>query len=389
MRVLYLAHRVPYAPNRGDRIRAHHTLKHLKAAGVDVHLVALAQDASELGHEDALAGLVSGFDVVQVPRLRNLARAALALPGRQPLTHVLLDSPALKALLARRRDAFRPDVVLAFCSGMARFALEPPLEPLPYVLDMVDVDSCKWEALAAEGRGLRRAVYAREARLLRGFEVRASHAARATLVVSDREREAMRALDPSLNPIVVGNGVDVAAFRPPLDAAPQPGAEVIFTGVLGYQPNHDAMMWLLDKVWPSVQHARPDARLIIVGSGPGASLRALAARRGATVTGSVPDVRPHLWRARVAVAPIHTARGVQNKVLEAVAAGLRVVVTPAVHEGLPLIARGACRVAATPAEFSAAILELLDRAPTAHELQGWSALSWSAQLEPLIGLLGA
>ena len=389
MRVLYLAHRVPYAPNRGDRIRAFHTLKHLKAAGVEVHLVALAQDAAELGHEGTLAELVSGFDVVRVPRLRNLLRGAVSLPGPRPLTHVLLDSPDMTALLGRRRETFRPDVVLAFCSGMARFALEPPLDSLPFVLDMVDVDSCKWEALAAEGSWLRRRIYAREARLLRHFEVRAARVAQVTLVVSDREREAMRALDASLNPVVVGNGVDVNAFRRPVDVQAGAAPEVVFTGVLSYQPNHEAVMWLLDRVWPRVLEARADARLTVVGAEPRNSLRALARTRGASVTGAVPDVRPYLWRARAAVAPIHTARGVQNKVLEALAAGLRVVVTPEVFEGLPEPARRACREATGAGAFAAAILELLEAPPAPDEGPDWSTLSWDARLEPLVGLLSA
>ncbi len=125
---------------------------------------------------------------------------------------------------------------------------------------------------------------------------------------------------------------------------------MVFTGVFSYQPNEDGALWLIDHVWPRVRATVPQAHLTLVGMGPSPTLRRRAADAGVEVTGAVPDVRPYLWRAAVAVAPLETARGVQNKVLEAVAAGLPAVVTPAVFEGLPDAVRPACRVAADAAD---------------------------------------
>jgi polysaccharide biosynthesis protein PslH len=389
MKLLFLTHRVPYAPNRGDRIRAFHMLRYLKAAGISVCLVALAHDGDEVTEASRLSGVVDTMHVVRVSRGLNLLAAAVGLATDRPLTHALLDSPRMGPLLDRVLREFGPDAVLAYCSGMARFAMSPPLDTLPFVLDMVDVDSFKWEALAETSHAAKRWVYRREARVLRRFEANATRAASSTLVVSRREQEALRGLDPAFAPVVLPNGVDVASFRNA--GPPAAGPEVVFTGVFSYQPNEAGAFWLMDEVWPHVQGRRPDAHLTLVGSGATAALRQRAERAGARVTGAVPDVRPYLWSAAVAVAPVHTARGVQNKVLEAVAAGLPAVVTTAVGEGLPDEIRPACVVATDARAFATAVADLLELTPAERQARAHRALlhelSWERTLAPLGDIL--
>jgi polysaccharide biosynthesis protein PslH len=389
MKLLFLTHRVPYAPNRGDRIRAYHMLHYFKAQGISVCLVALAHDDEEMAEAARLTGLVDAMHVVRVTRARNLVKAGLQLATDRPLTHVLLDSPQMRPVLEKVRREWQPDVVLAFCSGMARFAMEPPLDTLPFVLDMVDVDSFKWEALGREGQGPRRWLYRREARVLRRFEAEATRVARATLVVSQREREALQSLDTMFTPVVLPIGVDIDAFRNTGEPSTRP--EVVFTGVFSYQPNEDGALWLIEHVWPLLRESQPHAHLTLVGMGPSSTLRNRAARAGVEVTGTVPDVQPYLWRAAIAVAPLDTAQGVQNKVLEAVAAGLPVVVTPAVYEGLPDAVRPACRVASSAADFASAIRDLLRL--SREDLRALASrasietLTWEDCLEPLGGIL--
>jgi hypothetical protein len=301
----------------------------------------------------------------------------------------LLDAPAMRQELVRAMDRSRPDVVLAYCSGMARFALEPPLTDRPFVLDMVDVDSEKWKLLGRTARGGRGWVYRREARLLAAFEARAIQRAAATIVINEREAATVRQLVPGLEPSVIRNGVDLNAFaprQPPTDAP-----RVVFAGVFNYQPNEEGAVWLAREVWPRVLQARADARLSLVGASPTPAVRALAKHGTIEVTGEVADTRPYLWQSALSAAPLATARGLQNKVLEAIAAGLPCVVTPAVFDGIPIEARPACTIAEGPDHFAAAIVSQLRSTPAERRaltvLPQLKRLAWEDRLQPLLPIL--
>jgi len=390
LRVLFLTHRLPYAPNRGDRLRAYQLLRTLAASGAEVDLISLAHDAEEASHAADLNGLAASVHVARVPRLRNLTRGAFLLPSQRPLTHALLDAPDITDVIARVRRDRQPDVVLAYCSGMARFALEPALADLPCVVDMVDADSAKWAALAETTPWPKRYVYTREARCLSRFEARAMQHASATLVVNAREREILRRLTPDARILIVENGIDVDAFTP--TAAPTEDPTVIFCGVMNYAPNSAGAAWLAREAWPIVRATLPAARLLLVGASPTQDVRALAdADRSIAVTGTVPDVRPFLAQSAVAAAPLHTARGIQNKVLEAVAAGLPCVVTSTVADGLPKDVEPACLVADAAQAFADALLALLHQSGRERRALAASAsldrLRWTSRLQQVPDIL--
>ena len=388
MKILVLTHRLPYAPNRGDRIRAFHIVRRL-ALKADVHVVSLVHDRAEEAEARTLERLGVRVSTVRVPRMRNLLRAVTRLGSTEPLTHLLLDAPAARRVLDDVVRAGRPDVVLAYCSGFAPPALAPPLAGIPLIVDLVDVDSAKWASYAETASPLRAWIYRREARCLSQFEARAARAAVATTVVNDREREALARFCPDARVEVVPNGVDLESLQP-LD---MPAAEprVVFSGVFNYAPNADGARWFVREVWPRVLAAVPQARLTLAGAHPNHAVRALAADRSIEVTGSVADMRPYLWRSAVSVAPIFQARGVQNKVLEAVAAGLPVVVTQAVWDGLPPDVFPACRLAAGAEEFAGAVVQLLSMAPVERRRIAASArlseLAWPLRLAPLMDLI--
>lgn len=385
MRILLLTHRLPYAPNRGDRIRAFHLLKDMtRYATVD--LVSLVHDAEEAAQAGNLTGLAASVTVAPVPHLRNRLAALPALLGSRPLTHSLLDSPAMPSLLARLTARTSPDLVFAYGSGMARFAFEKPLAALPCVVDLIDVDSAKWEALAPSVPLFLSMVYRREARALGRFELELLQKARWTFVVSERERGLLPA-DARVR--VLELGVDRDAYVPP-DEKPRTG--VVVSGVFDYRPNADGALWLAQHVWPRVRTALPDATLTLAGSRPLRALRAAAARdRSITVTGSVPDIRPYLWGAAVGAAPMAISRGVQNKVLEGVAAGLPFVVTGAVAGGLPSAVLPAVTIADGPERFADALVSLLRRPPAERQDVMSSlrldSIDWSATLAPLEAIL--
>jgi sugar transferase (PEP-CTERM/EpsH1 system associated) len=389
MRILFLTHRLPYAPNRGDRIRAYHVLRAL-GARFTVDLVSLVHSAEEEGCASELRESAASVSTARVSRVRGAGRAVAALVTGGTLTHALLDAPGLLSILSRVVRENPPDVVLAYCTGMARFAMAAPLDRFPLILDMVDVDSQKWHELGQSARAPRSWVFEREAALLSKFELMAATCARTTLVVNQRERDRLQLIAPSARIAVVENGVDVSSFRPP--SAPTSEARVVFCGVLNYPPNEEAASWLMNDIWPSVRRVRPDARLALVGSSPTPVLRRLAAE-DATVelVGNVPDVRPYLWNAAVSVAPLRVSRGVQNKVLEALAAGLPVVVTKAVGDGLPASVLPGCTVETTSDGLAGSLVRLLSssgsvRRSIANRVD-LARLSWSAQLAPLFGIL--
>lgn len=381
MRVLALTQRLPYAPNRGDRIRAHFFILEL-ARHFDVELVSLVHDADEASHASDLERHGIRTTVAPVPRFFNLLRAGIALPGRTPLTHSLVSSPAVDETLDASVRERPPDVVFAYCSSMAKYALRPPLAGVPLVFDFVDVDSAKWQALAEIARPPRRWIYAREHRTLGAFERRAAETASSALVVNDRERDLLVALAPGARARVIENGIDVEAFRGTGPPAPSPVA--VFCGVMNYGPNEEAAEWVARQVWPLVLQREPRAQLVLVGASPTALVRSLAGP-AVQVTGSVPDTRPYLWNAAVGLAPLHTARGIQNKVLEAIAAGLPTVVTSAVARGLPAEVSPACVVADDPASFADAVVALFQMRPSARrDLAGTAALeplTWPRRLE--------
>lgn len=385
MRILVLTHRLPYAPNRGDRLRVYHMLQYLRTRA-DLELVSLVHDAEEESHVDEVRAFVPHVTALRVPRWRTKLRAALALPTTMPLTHALLDAPGMIEALHRIVAVRKPDVVFAYCSGMARFALQPPLDRIPLVLDFVDVDSRKWHDLAAEDRSPRGWIYRREASTLGAFEARAATHAATALVVNAREAAVARALAPSANVQVLSNGVELARLHPV--APPSDRPRVVFCGVMDYAPNEEGMTWFVREVWPLVRTERGDATLAIVGAGPTPALRNLCSSDASiTVTGRVDDVRGWLWESAVSIAPLHVARGLQNKALEAIAAGLPIVMTSAVAAGLPAEAAPASLVADSAQQFAKHVLSLLRLSPAERRAIAGScdlnSLSWARTLEPL------
>src|SRR5688500_18518073 len=210
--LLYLVHRVPHPPNRGDRIRSYHILRHL-AERYDVHLATLADEPVAAPTRRELDRLCVQVAIEPVTRVR-WARAAGSLLRGHTATEGLFQSPALSRTIRHWARSTRFDVALAFCSSMVQYLDCPELDGVPAIVDLVDVDSQKWFDYAARSRGLRRAVFQLEGRRLRRLEQSLPDRARAIMLVSQAEADLYQSFCPTGRAVAVPNGVDLDYFRP-------------------------------------------------------------------------------------------------------------------------------------------------------------------------------
>lgn len=396
MRILFLAHRLPYPPNKGDKIRSFHILSHL-AVRHEVHVACNIDDAADLAHVATLRGRVSSLVYSRIDGLLHRLQRPMALLTGQPVSVRSFYSGALQHEIDRLLETLGFDCVFAFSSPMAEYVFrsrhrDRVLGKCRTLMDLIDVDSAKWSDYAARSRGIARWIYSREARLLAAYEARIAGQFDRLFLVSQAESRALPPSIPAGKVSTLPNGVDLEYFR----AAPLPEAgppRVAFTGVMDYRPNVEGVEWFAREVWPAVRERHPDACFDIVGSRPEARVVALAQLPGIRVTGFVPDVREYVAAARVCVAPLFIARGVQNKVLEAMAMARPVVCTPQALEGIPARAEEQVLVASTPQDFAAAVVRLLGSTGDAARM-GAAARAcverhhrWDATLAPLDALL--
>jgi sugar transferase (PEP-CTERM/EpsH1 system associated) len=371
-KILYLVHRTPFPPDKGDKITTFNLLRHLGTKH-QVYLGAFVDDPADWQHTKELQRHCAEVKLVGIdPRWRKLASARAVL-GSASISEVYHRSGELQAWVDQTMAGQGIDAVLAYCSAMAPFAASPRWAGKPRVTHYADVDSQKWVAYAEKKSGPMAWVYGREARTLLHLEREMSKAYDVTSFVSDADAELYRTLAPesAAKVRVIPNGVDTDYFDPGIAFDPpfKPDERaIVFTGAMDYWPNVDAVVWFAKEVLPLVRAQLPAARFWIVGSKPAAEVQALAALDGVSVTGRVPDVRPYIAASAAVVAPLRVARGVQNKVLEAYAMARNVVLSPGASGGLrpePFIqasvfdsaadtAAGVLKAIAAPPRFDAA-----------------------------------
>lgn len=395
--ILFLAHRVPFPPDRGDKIRSNHLLRRI-AELAPVHVGALADDAADLAEEGAVAAIADSHCIVRRSALLPLAALA-ALGQGLPVSIAAFSSARLQRWVQQVLGTRPISAIFVFSGQMAQYV--PPEFRGRVVMDFVDVDSAKFEAYAQTGTLPRRLLYAREARLLRRFEEAAARRATTSLFVSREERALFESrLSAAARPDVraLGNGIDTELFDPAsVRSAPElagEGPNIVFTGQMDYPPNITAVELFAHEVMPAIRSVHPHARFAIVGRAPTPAVRALGGINGTLVTGAVPDVRPWLAAADLVTAPLLIARGVQNKVLEAMAMARPVLLTPAAATGIGGTDGEHFALAEAPLALAERALALLaDRA--AADAMGAAArrfvvaeCGWDRALAPLRALLG-
>ena len=396
--LLFLTHRIPYPPNKGDKIRAWHMLDYLRRH-FRVHLGCFIDDPQDRQHVAMLQALCASCCCVdQSPRAARL-RSLRGLLSGEALSLPYYRDAELANWVAHTLRQHPIATALAFSGPMAQYLpARSRGNPLHRVLDLVDVDSEKWLDYATTQPWPLAALYRREARRLLAFEQSSADQLDAVTLVSSAEADLFRRRAPGAAHKIghFNNGVDSDYFAPqPGVATPYPERQtvLVFTGAMDYWPNVEAVRWFAWRVLPSLRLQCPALHFYIVGARPTDRVRALQALPGVHVTGGVPDIRPYLQHALAAVAPLRIARGVQNKVLEAMAMEKTVVASPQALEGLSAVAGFELLRADDGAAFIRQLSDLL--ANPASPAIGSAArqrvlldYSWRRNLRGLGGLLG-
>jgi sugar transferase (PEP-CTERM/EpsH1 system associated) len=362
VRILFLAQRVPYPPNRGDKITTWRLLERL-ARRHRVEVVAFAHDEADRAAARTLSE--RGLPTVAVPLpggLRQKLRALPCLLRGAPLTLGYYGSRELQRAVDER--AGDCDLAYAYSSSMGAFLL--PQRDLPWIMHMAELDSDKWLQYSRRNRAPLSWVYRREWRTLERFERELARRAATNVFCTPLERQLFEQRIPGCPAVVLRNGVDLQRFRPAPERAE--ADHLVFVGVMNYLPNVDGCRWFVGEVWPRIRAARPGARFTIVGSDPEPAVLALGQTPGVTVTGAVDEPRDFLERAAVSVAPLRIARGIQNKVLEALAMGLPTVGTTSATQGVEGEAGRHFLVADGAEAFAQAVLGLLADPAGARQL---------------------
>ena len=395
--ILFLVHRAPWPPDRGDRIRSWHMFEAL-AKLAPVHVAALADNEADAAlARDKMAPLCKSLaiEVRKVSRTLALAQAVLK---REPVSNRLFRSAALARHVDRLIGQGGITHIVAFSGQMAQYL--PARFDGPVLMDFVDVDSAKFATYAEQDkRQPLNWVHAREARMLGAWEAEVARRVDASLFVSEAEAALFRGRSgPGAGKIcAVENGIDTDRFDPGLAldrVETGEGPLAVFTGQMDYRPNIDAVRWFVTDILPLIRRRHPQARFAIVGRAPTDEVWALESLPGVTVTGEVPDVRPWLAAADAVVAPLLLARGVQNKLLEAMAMARPVVASAAAATGIDATPGAHLLVAQDAGEMAEAVCSLFDD-PMGAATMGQAARArmiarygWDARLAPLGDLLG-
>lgn len=366
--ILFLSQRIPYPPDKGDKIRSYRALLHLSEHR-RIHLGTFIDDPDDFRHISVMENICESVHIAKLnPFVARLKSLKAFLTGA-PLSLPYFYDRALEKWIAATLDTHDIDAIFVFSSAMAQYVLNLKKKPRCVLMDFVDVDSEKFRQYALERGFLAKFVYGREGKKLLAFDRQVAVHADASFFVSEAEADLFRRLAPEASAKTFGlsNGIDTDYFDPSKVTVPQtdlsaygPGPNIIFTGRMDYKPNVDAVCWFTRNVLPALLSEKPQVRFIIAGAAPTPAVMALAANPAVQVTGRVDDMRPWLAHADLAVAPMAIGRGIQNKVLEAAAMARPVLTTPEGLAGIDLVPGKHLFVAEGAQAFGQAVLDCLD-----------------------------
>jgi sugar transferase (PEP-CTERM/EpsH1 system associated) len=385
--ILFLVHRLPYPPNKGDKVRSYHLLRHL-AAQHQVFLGTFVDDPDDMQYIETVRSFCRELRIARLyPKFAKI-RSLNALLADEPLTLRYYRDSGLQDWVDRVCTTHNIDAAVVFSSAMAQYVESMPR--LPVLIDFVDVDSAKWSQYATNHSWPMSWLYCREGKQLLSYERKIAARSVRSFLVTDAEVSLFTDLAPecAVRVEAICNGVDADYFCPDENCQTpfkQDELPIVFTGAMDYLPNIDAVRWFVADMLPSLHIRQPQVRFYVVGRSPSAEVLALA-DANVIVTGSVPDVRPYLQHAAVVVAPLRIARGIQNKILEAMAMARPVIASADCAAAVDAVLGRELLAANSPSNFVDEIYTLLrDKARSASigiaaRQRVLSHYSWDAHL---------
>ncbi|GFE60842.1 TIGR03087 family PEP-CTERM/XrtA system glycosyltransferase [Geobacter sp. AOG2] len=359
MKILYLSQRIPYPPNKGDKLRAFNEIKHLSKHH-EISLFCLTDNYQKMGIPDELNQLCKSIDVVHLSKIQSKLQSSLAIFSDIPLTLSYFYSKKLKEMINMKLIDGQYDLIFVYCSSMAQYV--DHVQHIPKLIDFVDVDSEKWNQYATYASFPMRLLYRIESYRLRKYEALIAENYQHGIFVSENEAADFKKMVcpcSTITPIL--NGVDCEMFTPGTE--PYERNSLIFTGAMDYYANVEAVLYFVDQILPLIKNKIDNVKFYIVGSNPTKEIILLAKKdTSIIVTGYVEAVQPYMSNAAVFVAPMRIARGVQNKILEAMAMGVPVVTSSLGYEGITAKQGEDIFVEDTPELFAMRVIELVEDA---------------------------
>ncbi len=278
-KILFLSHRVPYPPNKGDKIRSFNEIRHL-ARRHEIHLLAFYDYPEEAGYKKDLLEYCQTVTLIQLDGLRQRIHALNAMLGGRPWSLGYYSDASMRRAFHKLAEAIAPEVVFVYCSSMAPYALQTP--GIARILDFVDSDALKWRQYSSARKPPLSWLYGYESRKLLQFEHRMFEEFDCSIFVSRSEIAGHSANGLNNKIAFIQNGIDLEFFDllPPDQRRPV----VSFAGAMDYYPNIDAVLYFAHEIFPKIRKVHTDTQFIIIGSRPAKEVRKLASLPGITVT---------------------------------------------------------------------------------------------------------
>lgn len=394
-KVCVLSQRVPFPPNKGEKLRTYHQIEFLKRWGYEVEVFSLIETAEDKKNAGALAKHL-GISVNSYQLDSKFTRYASAFLKGLPISVGAFYSKKLQYVIDEKLKK-GSDALLLTASSLSYYIFNSPYHKSTHCrlfMDFMDVDSDKWAQYAGSSSLLMRYVYKRESKGIKKLEAKTNQRFDECFLIAKEETQLFStSVDSSKEITVLGNGLDFDAFYP---AKVQPCAKKIsaaphflFTGVMDYKPNVDAVLWFVEKCWPFIREKAPNAKFTVGGMNPTEEIKVLAGSDGIDVTGFVDDILPYFHKAHAFVAPFRLARGVQNKVLQAAACKLPIITTTMGAEGISFANADSMWVEDDVDSFVKACVQSIENFELSQRkaLRSYQAIvseySWEQQLSPL------